>query len=102
MNMNTCLLGIDLGTSACKAALFTPDGKVVQQVSAAYPVYYPQPGWAEQDPVEWWQGVCQAVRQVMEKSGISPTEIAAIGVDGQSWSAVAVDGKGEVLCNTPI
>lgn len=102
MNMNTYLLGIDLGTSACKAALFTPDGKVIQQANAAYPVYYPQPGWAEQDPIEWWQGVCQAVRQVMEQSGISPAEIAAIGVDGQSWSAVAVDGKGEVLCNTPI
>ena len=100
--MNTYLLGIDLGTSACKAALFTPDGAVVKQANAAYPVYYPHPGWAEQNPDEWWDGVCRAVREVLETSGINPAEIAGIGIDGQSWSAVAVDAEGKVLINNPI
>lgn len=100
--MNTYLLGIDLGTSACKAALFTPDGAVVKQANAAYPVYYPHPGWAEQNPDEWWAGVCKAVKEVVETSGIDPASIAGIGIDGQSWSAVAIDGEGNALCNSPI
>ena len=100
--MSTYLLGIDLGTSTCKAALFTPDGAVIRQANASYPVYYPHPGWAEQNPDEWWDGVCRAVREVIETSGIDPADIAGVGVDGQSWSAVAVDGEGNALINNPI
>ena len=48
--MRKLLLGIDLGTSACKVVAFTPEGEVVAHSSAAYPVFYPAAGWAEQDP----------------------------------------------------
>ena len=51
------LLGIDIGTSACKTALFTKDGKVEAASSGDYPVYYPKTGWAEQNPDEWWKAV---------------------------------------------
>ena len=47
------LLGIDIGTSACKAALFDEDGRVLAAKSQAYPVNYPGPGMVEQDPEEW-------------------------------------------------
>lgn len=100
--MAAFLLGIDIGTSACKVALFSPDGTVVAQHSEDYPVLYPHPGWAEQRPDDWWTGVCGAVRGVIAQSGIQPGDIAGIGVDGQSWSAVAVDADGAALCNTPI
>ncbi len=100
--MGTYLLGIDIGTSACKVAVFTEDGLAAATASVGYPVYYPRPGWAEQDPDEWWEAVCLAVRQVLELGGIDPAEIAGVGIDGQSWSAVAVDGKGNVLYRTPI
>lgn len=100
--MKTCLLGVDIGTSACKTALFDPEGRVLAQGGCDYPVYYPQRGWAEQEPDAWWDGVCQAIREMMAESGVSPSQIAGIGVDGQSWSAVAVDGQGNVLCPTPI
>ena len=96
------LLGIDIGTSACKVALFAKDGKVEAAVSEGYPVYYPHPGWAEQNPDEWWEAVCNAIWKVLSSSGISPEDIAGIGIDGQSWSAIAIDKKGEVLTNTPI
>lgn len=96
------LLGIDIGTSACKVALFQKDGQVKAMASGDYPVYYPRPGWAEQNPEEWWTAVCGAVRQVLKDSGISPEEIAGIGIDGQSWSAIAIDKEGNVLTNTPI
>jgi len=100
--MSAYLLGIDIGTSACKAALFSPDGQVCAQASSAYPVYYPHPGWAEQNPEDWWEGVVRAVREVLEKSGAAPRDIAGVGIDGQSWSAIAMDKDGRVLMNTPI
>lgn len=96
------LLGIDIGTSACKVALFDQKGKVEAAVSEAYPVYYPHPGWAEQNPDEWWEAVCSAIWKVISSSGIAPEMIAGIGIDGQSWSAIAIDENGKVLANTPI
>ncbi|MGI5893297.1 MAG: xylulokinase [Candidatus Merdivicinus sp.] len=98
----TLLLGIDIGTSACKTALFTPDGELCAQGSAEYAVYYPQAGWAEQEPEEWWQAACRAVRGMLEKYAVSPEEIAGIGIDGQSWSAIPIGKDGEVLARTPI
>ncbi|MFV0399482.1 MAG: xylulokinase [Oscillospiraceae bacterium] len=100
--MKELLLGIDIGTSACKVAVFTPDGEVMAQKSESYPVYHPQPGWAEQDPQDWWKAVGKALRNMFLESGLSPASIAAIGVDGQSWSAIPVDSEGNVLANTPI
>ena len=100
--MTDYLLGIDIGTSSCKVALFDPDGKVAASGGSDYPVSYPRKGWAEQDPGDWWEGVCRAVREMIGNHGIDPGRIAGIGVDGQSWSAVALDASGEVLCPTPI
>ena len=96
------LLGIDIGTSSCKVALFRENGTVAAIGGNDYPVSYPQRGWAEQDPEDWWQGICRAVRAMLEESGIDPSDIAGIGVDGQSWSAVALDREGKTLCPTPI
>ena len=100
--MSIWLLGIDIGTSSCKTAVFSPDGQVIAQGGSEYPVSYPRKGWAEQDPRDWWNGVCRAVREMISENAIDPSQIAGIGVDGQSWSAIALDGRGEVLCPTPI
>ena len=48
--MKSYLLGIDIGTSACKVAVFDKEGKVLAASNGDYPVYYPQEGWAEQNP----------------------------------------------------
>lgn len=100
--MKPYLLGIDIGTSACKIVVFRRDGEVVSQANGKYPVYYPRPGWAEQNPEEWWEAVCLAVKEALRRGKVLPEEIAGIGIDGQSWSAVAVDRTGKVLTNTPI
>lgn len=98
--MKEYLLGIDIGTSACKVAAFSPDGTALAQASRSYPVYYPEPGWAEQEPGEWWSAVCEALREVLAETG--PANVCGIGVDGQSWSAIPVGGDGTVLARTPI
>ena len=100
--MRTLLLGVDIGTSSCKTALFDPEGKIAAQGGCEYPVSYPRKGWAEQDPDLWWDGVCRAVREMISENGINPAEIEGIGTDGQSWSAIALDRAGNVLCPTPI
>lgn len=100
--MKEYLLGIDLGTSACKVALFDREGQVIAKASEAYPVYYPKPGWAEQNPTEWWQAICKAIRAMLSEGPVKPEDIAGVGIDGQSWSAIPVDEKGEALANTPI
>ena len=64
--MAVYLMGIDIGTSSCKTALFRPDGTVAASGGSEYPVSYPRRGWAEQDPREWWDGVCRAIRQMIE------------------------------------
>lgn len=100
--MSAYLLGIDIGTSACKVALFRETGATAAQALNGYPVHYPKAGWAEQEPDEWWRAICAAIQEVLAQSGIDPAEIAGVGVDGQSWSAIAVDRHGNVLTPTPI
>lgn len=96
------LLGIDIGTSACKVAIFDQAGKVIATANGDYPVYYPQAGWVEQNPTEWWSAVASATQAVIAKSGINPNDISGVGIDGQSWSAIALDKSGKVLGNNPI
>ena len=100
--MENFLLGIDVGTSACKVALFRKSGEVVAQSNQPYKIYYPNLGWVEQDPDEWWEAICIGIKDVIAKARINSNEIAGIGIDGQSWSAIPVDKDGNCLSRTPI
>ncbi len=96
------LIGIDIGTSACKVAIFDKNGTVVSSASGDYPVYYLHQGWAQQKPDEWWSAVCFAIQKCLKRGQISGDRIAGVGIDGQSWSAIAIDQEGNVLTDTPI
>lgn len=96
------LLGIDIGTSSCKVALFTENGEAVEQSSKSYPIFRPQKGWVEQNPEDWWYAVCEAIKELLNNSKVRPEKIAGIGVDGQSWSAIPISREGNLLRNTPI
>lgn len=98
--MKNLLLGIDIGTSACKAAVFDPSGKVIAQTNQSYQIFYPKSGWVEQDPEEWWEAICTAIQTILKE--VSAQDIVGIGIDGQSWSAIPVDEDGNCLCRTPI
>ena len=57
------LLGIDLGTTGVKAALFAADdGHVLASAFVDYPLFHPHPGWAEQDPGQWWLATITSIR----------------------------------------
>ena len=100
------LLGIDIGTSSCKAVLFRYDGTEAASVTEDYKVYYPSPDSAEQDPREWYGAVCAAVKKIVNGSDggkkIDARDIAGVGIDGQSWSCILTDRDGNALANTPI
>ena len=96
------LLSIDIGTSSCKVVIFDTDGREIASTNQLYKVYYPAEGFAEQNPDEWWQATCNAIKEALEVSKVNPSSIAGIGVDGQSWSAIAIGKDGQVLTNTPI
>ncbi|MCX7782923.1 MAG: xylulokinase [Meiothermus sp.] len=87
-------LGIDLGTGSCKALLLNRDGAIVAEASEAYPVEAPRPGWAESDPLDWWQAVGKAVRAAV---GEHAPEVRAIGLSGQMHGVVLVDAEGNPL-----
>ena len=74
------LLGIDVGTTSAKAVIADADGALLAQAAQEYTTRYPQPGWAEQDPDDWWRAVCAVLRQIFAAGSIDPAGIAALCV----------------------
>lgn len=95
--MDGYILAHDLGTSGNKATLYRPDGTLAASVVASYPVFYPHPGWVEQDPEDWWQAVCASTRKLLEKSGADPREILCVSFSGQMMGCLLVDRDGVPL-----
>ncbi|MBO3831806.1 MAG: hypothetical protein FGF51_00255 [Candidatus Brockarchaeota archaeon] len=93
------ILGVDLGTSACKTVVFTLDGRRVASASREYPVIQPQPRWAEQNPLEWWRAVVETIRESLRKGGIRGNQIVGLAVDSQREVVVPIGENGEVLYN---
>src|SRR5687768_511899 len=85
------LLGIDIGTSTAKAVLFDSDTAETVAISNGheYPIYKPQPDFAEQNPDDWWNAVMAAVQDVNQQAG--QVEIAAISFCGQMHGGVLLD-----------
>ncbi|MDO9348400.1 MAG: FGGY family carbohydrate kinase, partial [Anaerolineales bacterium] len=77
------LVGVDLGTSATKAALYRQDGRLVAEASLEVPLYYPKPGVVEQENQDFYRTAAQTVRTCLQQSGIEPREVAAIAFDSQ-------------------
>jgi xylulokinase len=94
--MNSWLLGIDIGTSACKAIAVDRQGNVTAKALVGYPVVSLQPGWAEQDPEHWWDAAQRAVEQVLAALP-DRRAIEGIGLSGQMHGLTPLDERGEVL-----
>ena len=60
------LMGVDEGTTGCKAILFDECGAQIAATSREYLSYYPYPGWVEQDPEEWWSAICDGIKEVLK------------------------------------
>jgi xylulokinase len=91
--MANYLLGIDIGTESSRAIIFDEEGKALVKSQVTYGVVCNYPGWAAQDPEQWWQATVTNCRRVLNESGFKPSQIAAIGVCGQMHAPVPIRGK---------
>jgi len=85
------LVGVDLGTTATKAALYRGDGTLVAEESAEVPLYYPRSGSVEQDNDDFYSTAALAVRRCIQSSGIDAKEIAAVALDSQMAGIGSID-----------
>lgn len=90
-------LGIDIGTSNVRSAVFTDRGKPLGYSIKELKIYEPSPGWAEQEPRELWFKTLQTAREAIKMSGSSPNDVASISFSGQMHSISVIDKKGDVL-----
>ncbi len=91
------LLGIDFGGGASKATLINEKGEICATNSCEYPTYFPQSGYAEQNPEDWVRATCENISKVLEKSGINPSDIAALSLDAATHTAVIMDSDFNVI-----
>lgn len=95
------LLGYDIGSSSVKAALVdSASGVCVASdffPKSEAPIKALQPGWAEQNPENWWKYLSEATASVMKKSGVAPADIKAIGISYQMHGLVLLDKERRVL-----
>ena len=88
-------IGIDLGTSAAKLLLVDEAGTILKTVSKDYPISFPRPGWAEQNPVDWWGAVLSGLEELL--NGTDKSSVTGIGVGGQMHGLVTLDESAHVI-----
>lgn len=88
-------IGVDLGTSAVKLLLVDGAGQICNTVTKEYSLYFPRPGWSEQDPADWKKAVWQGIPELL--AGFDAAQVAGIGCGGQMHGLVALDENDAVL-----
>ncbi len=91
MTPEPALVGLDVGTTGVKAIAISPTGAVLAKAEEEYPLSTPRPGWAEQDPEDWWRASERALAR------LDVRDVSGIGLTGQMHGLVALDARGRVL-----
>lgn len=85
------ILSLDQGTTSSRAILFNKDGNIVKVAQKEFTQIYPKAGWVEHDAMEIWGTQSGVAREVLETAGVSPSEVAAIGITNQRETTVVWD-----------
>ena len=96
-NVEPLLLGIDVGTSSVKAVLLDLRGNLCAVCQAEYPLHHIRPAWVEQDPEDWWQATCQAIREALAKVPHGPERVLGLAVSSQAPTLLPLDRSGRPL-----
>jgi glycerol kinase len=91
MNAARYILALDQGTTSSRSLLFDADGQVVAQSQREITQHFPKPGWVEHDPIEILDSQLFTVAAVLEKAGVAPRDIAAVGITNQRETTVLWD-----------
>jgi xylulokinase len=95
-----CLVGVDVGSTGCKAVAVSLDGVVHGYAYREYPTLSPRPGWLECDPHVLWRSVRDVLSEIAPVGKVDP--ISAIGISTSGDDIILVDGSFNPLCNTPV
>ena len=98
--MSRCILALDQGTTSSRAIVFDASGAVRAMAQKELTQIYPHPGWVEQDPREIWSSQIGVAAEALSRAGVSPHDVAAIGVANQRETTVVWHRRtGVPLCN---
>jgi len=98
--MQQYILSLDAGTTSNRAILFNHSGEIVEVAQQEFEQIYPQAGWVEHNPQTIWETQLKVAREVIEKQGISPSQISGIGITNQRETAVVWNREtGEPIYN---
>ncbi len=85
------IMALDQGTTSSRAIIFDENGTIKGVTNREFTQIYPKPGWVEHDPMEIWGSQIGVAREVLSKSGLSPSDIAAIGITNQRETTIVWD-----------
>ena len=90
-------LGIDIGTTSTIGILIDDDGRTLALAQRPVDLHSDRPGWAEEDPAQWWDNCCAVIPEILANAGRNARDIAAIGVTGMLPAVVLLDADGRLL-----
>ncbi len=95
--MGKKIIAWDLGTGGSKASLYSEEGECLAKTFISYDTYYPEVGWHEQKPDDWWNAIKEGTRQLMDESGVDKEEVTCCGISGHSLGTVCISKEGKLL-----
>jgi xylulokinase len=90
-------LGIDIGTTSTIGILVDGEGRTQALAQRSVDLHSERPGWAEEDPAQWWDNTCAVIPELLARAGRSATDVAAVGVTGMLPALVLLDADGRLL-----
>ena len=91
------VLGADIGSGSVKLTLLSKDGRIAADAQCEYPTAYPHIGWCEQDPEDWCRAFQTALKDLLQKAKISPSQIKAVAPDAATHTAVLLDQNRKII-----
>jgi xylulokinase len=90
-------IGIDVGTTSTIGILIETEGRTLALAARPTELHSEHPGWAEEDPEQWWRNACAVTQELMQRSGRHGRDVAAVGVTGMLPAVVLLDGADRLL-----
>lgn len=94
---DTFFIGIDIGAGSLKTTVIGLDGGVRGSASVDLLTRNPRPGWSEQDPADWWRGLCETVPRALSEAGVDAARVAAVALSAGAHTPVLEDAQGRVI-----
>ena len=91
------IIAYDLGTGGSKASLYDLDGACLASTFVSYETIYPNTGWHEQKPEDWWKAVVESTRRLLAESRTPASDIHCLAISGQSLAVIPLDKGGKLL-----